>query len=308
MTIAFIFPGQGVQRVGMGKSLLKAFPELQEFYRTAEKVTGRPITKLCFEGPEEELTQTVNAQPAIFTTCFVCWVLVSERGIQPKFVAGHSLGEWTAVVASGALEFEDGLKLVAKRGELMNQAPKGGMAAILGASLEQVEKLCQVASEKGIITIANYNAPDQIVISGEVAAVEYAIQIARQFGAVKAVPLKVSGAFHSPLMEDAKELFRQNVEQTNFKNADVPVIANVTGQPVTDGNEMKRLLVEQLTSPVRWVDCVRTMHENGVNVFIELGPGRVLSGLVRRIVPDAVTFCVEDPKSFEETINALESM
>lgn len=308
MAIAFIFPGQGVQRVGMGKSLLKAFPELQEFYKTAERVTGRPITELCFEGPEEELTQTINAQPAIFTTCFVCWVLISERGIQPKFVAGHSLGEWTAVVASGALEFEDGLKLVAKRGELMNRALAGGMAAILGASLEQVEKLCQVASEKGIITIANYNAPDQIVISGEVAAVEYATQIARQFGAVKAVPLKVSGAFHSPLMEDAKEQFRQHVEQTDFKNADVPIVANVTGQPVTDGNEIKQLLVEQLTSPVRWVDCVKTMHENGVNVFIELGPGRVLSGLIRRIVPDAVTFCVEDPKSFEETVNALEGM
>lgn len=308
MAIAFIFPGQGVQRVGMGKSLLKAFPELQEFYKTAEKVTGRPITKLCFEGPEEELTQTINAQPAIFTTCFVCWVLISERGIQPKFVAGHSLGEWTAVVASGALEFEDGLKLVAKRGELMNRAPAGGMAAILGASLEQIEKLCQVASEKGIITVANYNAPDQIVISGEVAAVEYATQIARQFGAVKAVPLKVSGAFHSPLMEDAKEQFRQNVEQTDFKNANVPIVANVTGQPVTDENEIKQLLVEQLTSPVRWVDCVKTMRENGVNVFIELGPGRVLSGLVRRIVPDAVTFCIEDPKSFEETVNALESM
>ncbi|MCS7185886.1 MAG: ACP S-malonyltransferase [Armatimonadota bacterium] len=292
----------------MGKSLLKAFPELQEFYKTAEEVTGRPLTKLCFEGPEEELTQTINAQPAIFTTCFACWVLVSERGIQPKFVAGHSLGEWTAVVASGALEFEEGLKLVAKRGELMNQAPAGSMAAILGASLEQVEKLCQAASEKGIITIANYNAPDQIVISGEVPAVEHAIQIARQFGAVKAVPLKVSGAFHSPLMKDAKELFRQHVEQANFKNADVPVVANVTGQPVTDGNEMKRLLVEQLISPVRWVDCVKTMHENGVKVFVELGPGRVLSGLVRRIVPDAVTFCVEDPKSFEETVNALESM
>jgi [acyl-carrier-protein] S-malonyltransferase len=308
MALAFLFPGQGVQRVGMGKSLLKAFPELQEFYKLADKVTGRPISKLCFEGPEEELTQTINAQPAIFTTCFACWVLVSERGLQPKFVAGHSLGEWTAVVASGALEFEDGLKLVAKRGELMQQAPAGSMAAILGASLEQVEKLCDAAREKGVITIANYNAPDQIVISGEVAAVEYAIQIARQFGAVKAVPLKVSGAFHSPLMDGAKEQFRQYVEQTDFKDPEVPIVANVTGQPVTNGSEMKRLLVEQLTSPVRWVDCVRTMHENGVKVFIELGPGRVLSGLVRRTVPDAVTFCVEDPKSFEEMVNALESM
>jgi [acyl-carrier-protein] S-malonyltransferase len=190
----------------------------------------------------------------------------------------------------------------------MQQAPAGSMAAILGASLEQVEKLCDAAREKGVITIANYNAPDQIVISGEVAAVEYAIQIARQFGAVKAVPLKVSGAFHSPLMDGAKEQFRQYVEQTDFKDPEVPIVANVTGQPVTNGSEMKRLLVEQLTSPVRWVDCVRTMHENGVKVFIELGPGRVLSGLVRRTVPDAVTFCVEDPKSFEEMFNALESM
>ncbi|MFA0750462.1 MAG: hypothetical protein SLRJCFUN_000865 [Candidatus Fervidibacter sp.] len=308
MALAFLFPGQGVQRVGMGKSLVKAFPELREFYALADKITGRPISRLCFDGPEEELTLTLNAQPAIFTTCFATWVLVSERGPKPKFVAGHSLGEWTAVAAGGALEFEEALPLVTLRGELMHQAPQGSMAAILGASWEQVEKLCAVASEKGVITIANYNAPDQLVISGEPAAVEYAVQIARQFGAVKAVPLKVSGAFHSPLMAEAKERFRTHVEQAPFKEAQTPVIANVTGQPVQQPDEFKRLLVEQLTSPVRWVDCVQTMHANGVKVFVELGPGRVLSGLVRRIVPDAVTFCVEDPKSLEETLNALESM
>lgn len=308
MSLAFLFPGQGVQRAGMGRSIVKAYPELQEFFKLADELTGRPISKLCFEGPDEELTQTINAQPAIFTTCFVFWVLVSERGLQPKFVAGHSLGEWTAVVASGALEFEDGLKLVAKRGELMHQAPPGSMAALLGASLEQVEKLCQAASEKGVVTIANYNAPDQFVISGEIAAIDYAVQIARQFGVVKTVPLKVSGAFHSPLMDGAKQQFRQYVEQAPFKDAEIPLVANVTGQPVTKGDEMKQLLVEQLTSPVRWIDCVRTIHENGVKVFVELGPGRVLSGLVRRIVPDAVTFCIEDPKSFEETVNSLESM
>lgn len=308
MSLAFLFPGQGVQRVGMGRSFLKAFPELQEFYKLADEITGRPISKLCFEGPEEELTQTINAQPAIFTTSFICWVLASERGLRPQFVAGHSLGEWTAAVASGALEFEEGLELVAKRGELMQQSPPGSMAAILGATLEQVEKLCQASSERGIITIANYNAPDQIVISGEVAAVEYAVQIARQYGAVKALPLKVSGAFHSPLMNGSKEQFRQYVMQAPFKDPEIPVVSNVTGKPVTNANEMKLLLVEQLTSPVRWVDCVRTIYGNGVKVFVELGPGKVLSGLVRRTVPEAVTFCIEDFKSFEEVVNALEEM
>ncbi len=308
MALAFLFPGQGVQRVGMGRSLVKAFPSLREFFAAADKITGRAISKLCFDGPEEELTLTLNAQPAIFTTCFACWVLLSERGFHPKFVAGHSLGEWTAAVASGALEFEDALRLVAKRGELMHQAPPGSMAAILGASVEQAEKLCQAASEKGVITIANYNAPDQLVISGEKEAVEYAVQIARQFGAVKAVPLKVSGAFHSPLMEAAKEQFRSFVLQSNFQDPEVPVVANVTGQPVKEGSELQRLLIEQLTSPVRWVDCIRTMAADGVRTFVELGPGRVLSGLVRRIIPDAVTFCVEDPKSFEETVNQLEAL
>ncbi len=308
MGLAFVFPGQGVQRVGMGKSLVKAFPSLREFFTAADTITKRPISKLCFEGPEDELTLTLNAQPAIFTVSFACWVLISERGFRPQFVAGHSLGEWTAVVASGALEFEEGLQLVAKRGELMHQAPTGSMAAILGTSLEQVERLCQAASEKGTISIANYNAPDQVVISGEPAAVEYALQIACQFGAVKAIPLKVSGAFHSPLMAQAKEQFRPFVQQAPFQEAEVPLVANVTGQPVQKPEEFKHLLVEQLTSPVRWADCVQTMATKGVGVFVELGPGRVLSGLIRRIVPNATTFCVEDPKSFEETVNQLEAM
>jgi len=284
LKLAFVFPGQGSQYVGMGRDLYEAYPEARAIFDQADEILGFPLSELCFEGPAEKLNDTINTQPAIFTMSVACLrALNPSLSLDPLFVAGHSLGEYTALVAAGALTFADGLKLVRERGRLMKEAGKknpGGMAAIIGLDARTVERICQEASG---VQIANYNSPGQIVISGHREALEQAMGLARERGAKRVIPLAVSIAAHSPLMRPAAQEFRRAVEATALRRARIPVVANVTAEPTTEPEEIREALVRQLTSPVRWVESVERMIEGGVDTFVEIGPKSVLTGLIRRI-------------------------
>jgi [acyl-carrier-protein] S-malonyltransferase len=307
--IAFLFPGQGSQQAGMGKELAEANKEAKELFRKADEVLKEELSTLIFEGPQEKLTLTVNAQPALLTTSIAILEHFKQSGIQPDYVAGHSLGEYTALVAAGAFAFEDGVHAVRRRGELMEQAVPNGlgtMAAVLGLERGPLADVCETVSAGGNpVQLANLNCPGQIVISGSRQGVEEASLKAKEAGAKRVLPLSVSGPFHSQLMKPAAEEFTKVLDNINISEAQIPVIANVTAKPMQDPAEIKRLLIEQLYSPVLWEDSVNKMLELGVDTFIEFGPGKVLSGLVKKIDRSAKTYPVFDQQSYEAAVSAL---
>jgi [acyl-carrier-protein] S-malonyltransferase len=307
--IAFIFPGQGSQSVGMGKQLADLYPEVQEKFNDADEKLGFSLSSIIFEGPQDKLTLTVNTQPALLTTSMAIYEKFKQHGIVPDYVAGHSLGEYTALVAAESISFEDAVYAVRKRGEFMEEAVPAGigaMAAVLGMEAEQLESVTKRVSDEGNpVQLANLNCPGQIVISGSAKGVELASLLAKEEGAKRVIPLEVSGPFHSSLMKPAAEQLSDVLNSIAIEEAKVPVIANVTANPMTEGNEIKEKLVEQLYSPVRWQQSVENMIGLGVDTFIEIGPGKVLSGLVKKVNRTVKTFAVYDEDSLTTTIEAL---
>lgn len=307
--IAFIFPGQGSQSVGMGQQLIESNEESKKYYDQADEVLGFSLSNIMLEGPAEELTKTYHAQPALLTTSTMVAKKLLGAGISPDYTAGHSLGEYSALVASGVLSFEDAVLLVHKRGLFMNEAVpagEGAMAAILGLDKDSLNEVTKEVSENGeTVQVANLNCPGQIVISGTAAGVEQASVKAKESGAKRAIPLVVSGPFHSELMRPAADKLDAAISSIDLKEADIPVISNVTALPVTESATIKNLLVEQLYSPVRWEESVQRMIELGVTTFIECGPGKVLSGLVKKIDRSVTTYCVHDEESLQQVMDLL---
>jgi [acyl-carrier-protein] S-malonyltransferase len=300
---AFIFPGQGSQYVGMGKEFYDNFRVAKEVFEEADDALHFPISSLCFQGPEEALKLTENTQPAVLTTSIAALrVLQSEKGMTPQVTAGHSLGEYSALVASGAFTFADAVQTVRLRGRFMQEAVpvgEGAMAAILGMEREQVEKLCEEVSAGEILTPANFNCPGQIVIAGHSKAVERAIEKVKQDGK-KAVLLPVSAPFHSPLMKPAGERLEKALEGILVRDLKVPVVTNVEAETNTAKERVKRLLVAQVSSPVRWEESIRRMTEDGIDQVLEIGPGKVLSGLMKRINPNVEIKNLEDLQTLKK--------
>jgi len=267
----------------MGKDLYEAEPVARAILDRADEVLGFSLTSLMFDGPEEDLTETQNQQPAILAHSAACLALLEAKGVTPTIVAGHSLGEYSALMAAGALGFEDALLLVRKRGELMSKAGGGAMAAVLGPDLADVEAACEAAREVGTVLVANHNCPGQLVISGEPDAVAEASRVLKDGGAKRVIALRVSGAFHSPLMQPAADELRPVLDGAPFAEASVPLVSNVDAISRTDGGEIREALAQQMVSQVRWETCVRAMIDAGADAFIEVGPGKALSGMIRRI-------------------------
>ncbi len=305
MKVALVFPGQGSQYVGMGKEAFESYPEAAKIFHLADEILGFPLSHLCFEGPEEELNDTLNTQPAIFVVSMALWEVLKRReGLgEILFVAGHSLGEYTALAAGGAIDFEEALLLVRTRARLMKEAGeknRGGMAAVIGIGPERLEEICQdISSRTGLcLRIANRNSPEQYVLAGHKEALEEALPPLRALGA-KVIPLKVSGAFHTELMSPAQAGLREALAKVKFKPIAFPLVANTTARPIKEPAEIAEELATQLTKPVLWKESVEFMAESGVETFIEIGPKRVLAGLIKRTVPGANVLNIEGPSELE---------
>jgi [acyl-carrier-protein] S-malonyltransferase len=306
--VAFLFPGQASQYPGMGKELAEKYSAAKTVFDEADEALGFSISKICFEGTEEELKLTANTQPAILTCSVAVVRVLAERGLTPDFVAGHSLGEYSALVAVGALKFADAVRLVRKRGTYMQDAVPAGvgaMAAIMGLSHAAVADACKRAAESDICAPANLNSPEQTVISGHAGAVKRAVELASQAGAKRAVILAVSAPFHSALMMPAQEKLEKDLKNTEFSNLRVPLVTNVDADTIEHSDEAREALIRQVTAPVRWEESVRLLVDEGVNTFVETGPGRVLTGLLRQIERSVAALNVEDEKSLAATAEKI---
>jgi [acyl-carrier-protein] S-malonyltransferase len=300
---AFVFPGQGSQYVGMGKQLYDASPAARRVFEQADAVLGFPLSTLCFEGPQDELDDTINAQPAILTVSIACLEALKERYgplgyvLSPTLVAGHSMGEYTALVAAGVLDFEDALKLVRERGRLMKETSEhtpGGMAAVIGLDEQALEEVVAEARSEGMVALANANSPGQTVLSGELNALQRAMELAKARGARLVQRLQVSIAAHSPLMQSAAQHFDELVHRIHLRPPQVPLVANISARALTSVDELRHELSEQLTRPVQWTRSVQEMVAHGVDTIVEVGPRQVLTGLVKRIAPDAKPISLSD--------------